>query len=112
MILISGTHNGHDHFSDDHVVLLYRVFLLALTSVSVDFAVIVLDELLYEGTVLVQDLISHVGDVMEHGLILHLMETMKMQKLDTETDQCCHNFGNPTAMASKMKQKYTLQVRP
>ena len=47
---------------------------LTLTSVSVDFAVIVLDQLFYESTVLVQDLVSHVGDVMEHRLILHLMQ--------------------------------------
>lgn len=43
-----------------------------LTSVSVDFTIIVLDELFYEGPILVQDLISHVGDVMQHSLIFHL----------------------------------------
>ena len=48
---------------------------LALTSVSVDFAVVVLDEFFYESPVLVQDLVSHVGDVMEHRLILHLKKT-------------------------------------
>lgn len=37
-----------------------------------DFAIVVLDEFLYEGAVLVQDLVSHVGDVMEDCLILHL----------------------------------------
>ena len=46
--------------------------LWPLTSVSMDLAVVVLDELLDEGSVLVQDLISHVGDVVEHRLIFHL----------------------------------------
>lgn len=45
-----------------------------LTSVSVDLAVVVLNEFFNESTILVQDLISHVGDVMEHRLILHLMQ--------------------------------------
>ena len=44
----------------------------ALTSVSMDLAVVVLDELLDEGAVLVQDLVPHVGDVVEHRLIFHL----------------------------------------
>lgn len=45
-----------------------------ITSVSMDFAIIVLDELFYESTILVQDLVSHVGDVMEHSLIFHLRQ--------------------------------------
>ena len=44
----------------------------ALTSVSVDLAVVVLDELLDEGAVLVQDLVPHVGDVVKHRLVFHL----------------------------------------
>lgn len=46
-----------------------------LTSVSVHFAVVVLDELLDEGAVLVQDLVSHVGDVVEDRLVFHLRGT-------------------------------------
>lgn len=46
-----------------------------LTSVSVHFAVVVLDQLLNEGAILVQDLVPHVGDVVEDSLIFHLRGT-------------------------------------
>lgn len=44
-----------------------------LTSVPVDFPIVVLDELFDEGSILVQDLVPHVGDIVKHRLILHLM---------------------------------------
>ena len=43
-----------------------------LTSVSMNFAVIVLNELFDEGAVLVEDFITHVWDVMQNSLILDL----------------------------------------
>ena len=44
-----------------------KIFL----QVTMHFSVIILDELLNEGSVLVQNFVTHVRNVVQHGLILH-----------------------------------------